>query len=75
MLQALVVPLGASPVATSKRFPPDAGILEPLANFPVPSGINDVDGSQIVLGLKGAGTVHVRRGAGPLIGSQLASRR
>lgn len=57
MLQALLVPLGASPVAMSKRFPPDAGILEPLENFPVPSGINDVDGFQIVVGPKGAGTV------------------
>ena len=57
MLQALVVPFGASPVATSKGFPPDTGVLVPLENFPVPPGTNDVDGFQIVVGLKGAGMV------------------
>jgi hypothetical protein len=57
MLHALVVPLGAPPVTSSKGFPPDAAVLESLENFPIPPGTNDVDGFQIVVGLKGAGTV------------------
>lgn len=57
VLRAAVVQLGSPPVATAKGFPPDATVLEPLEGFPVPPGTNDVDGFQIVVGLKGAGTV------------------
>lgn len=57
VLRAAVVPLGAPPVTSAKGFPPRAAVLEPLENFPVPPGSNDVDGFQIVVGLKGAGTV------------------
>ena len=57
VLRAAVVPLGSEPVATAKGFPPDAAVLEPLEGFPVPPGINDVDGFQVVVGLKGEGTI------------------
>jgi hypothetical protein len=57
VLRAAVVPLGAPPVTSAKGFPPEAAVLEPLENFPVPPGTNDVYGFQIVVGLKGAGAV------------------
>ena len=57
MVRAGVVPLGAPPVPSGKGFPPKASVLEPLEDFPVPPGTNDVDGFQIVVGLKGAGSV------------------
>lgn len=57
VLRAAVVPLGSPPVSTGRGFPPDAAVLEPLETFPVPPGTNDVDGFQIVVGLKGAGSV------------------
>ena len=57
VIRAAAVPLGAAPVATHKGFPPDAAVLTPLENFAVPPGADDSDGFQIVVGLKGEGTV------------------
>ena len=33
------------------------GVLEAFEDFPIPPGTSDVDGFQIVVGLKGAGSV------------------
>ena len=41
----------------AKGFPPKVGVLEPFEDFPIPPGTSDVDGFQIVVGLKGAGSV------------------
>ena len=57
VIRAAAVPIGAAPLATHKGFPPDAAVLSPLENFAVPPGADDSDGFQIVVGLKGAGTV------------------
>jgi hypothetical protein len=57
MVRAAVVPLGSAPLPTAKGFPPKVGVLEPLEDFPIPPGTSDVDGFQIVVGLKGAGSV------------------
>ncbi len=57
VLRAAVTPLGSEPVPTAKGFPPDTAVLEPLEHFAIPPGTSDVDGFQIVVGLKGAGTI------------------
>jgi len=57
VIRAAAVPIGAAPVATRKGFPPDAAVLSELENFAVPPGNDDSDGFQIVVGLKGEGTV------------------
>ena len=57
VIRAAAVPIGAAPVATHKGFPPDAAVLTPLENFAVPPGTDDSDGFEIVVGLKGEGTV------------------
>jgi hypothetical protein len=57
MLRAAVVPLGSAPLPTAKGFPPKVGVLETFEDFPIPPGTSDVDGFQIVVGLKGEGSV------------------
>jgi len=57
VIRAAAVPLGSPPVPNHKGFPPDAAVLQPIEHFAVPPGTDDSDGFQIVVGLKGEGTV------------------
>ena len=57
VIRAAAVPLGSPPVPDHKGFPPDAAVLQPIEHFAVPPGADDSDGFQIVVGLRGAGTV------------------
>jgi hypothetical protein len=52
---AAAVPVGAPPVETQRGYPPNAAVLSILEGFPVRPGSSDVDGFQIVVGLRGAG--------------------
>lgn len=54
---AAALPLGSPPVPNHMGFPPDAAVLHPIEHFAVPPGADDSDGFQIVVGLRGAGTV------------------
>jgi hypothetical protein len=57
LVEAAAVPVGAPPVETQRGYPPDAAVLSTLDGFPVRPGSSDVDGFQIVVGLRGAGLV------------------
>ena len=57
VIRAAAVPLGSAPVPNHKGFPPDAAVLQPVEHFAVPPGTDDSDGFQIVVGLRGEGTV------------------
>ena len=57
VIRATAVPLGSPPVPNHKGFPPDTAILQPVEHFAVPPGTDDSDGFQIVVGLRGEGTV------------------
>lgn len=57
MIDAAVVPMGVAPVETQRGYPPDAAVLATLDGFPVRPGSSDVDGFQIVVGLRGEGMV------------------
>jgi hypothetical protein len=57
LVEAAAVPVGAPPVETQRGYPPDGAVLSTLEGFPVRSGSSDVDGFQVVVGLRGDGLV------------------
>jgi hypothetical protein len=57
LVEAAAVPVGAPPVEAQRGYPPDAAVLSMLEGFPIRPGSSDVDGFQIVVGLRGDGLV------------------
>ena len=57
VLSAAVVTSGGPPVETARGFPPENAVLEPIDGFPVRPGDDVLDGLQLAVELRGAGTV------------------
>lgn len=57
MIGAGVVALGSPAVSNEKGFPPQTAVVTPVEEFPIGQGSNDLDGFQIVVGLRGEGMV------------------